>query len=115
MKLIERMDYMMKMVNFTSVKKNYIKENDIMVEDGEEYEGTPGLWELIVSKKPDETLYTSDDKENYARLMIKTNSIYRNNDPYSNNPKGNRRGDKWKYLLKDIWDNREKYMGKGIE
>ena len=86
-----------------------------MVEDGEEYEGTPGLWELIVSKKPDETLYTSDDKKNYARLMIKTNSIYRNNDPYSNNPKGNRRGDKWKYLLKDIWDNREKYMGKGIE
>ena len=29
-----------------------IKENNIEVKDRKEYEGTPGLWELIVSKEP---------------------------------------------------------------
>ena len=28
-----------------------IEDNNIIV-DGKEYKGTPGLWELIVSKKP---------------------------------------------------------------
>ena len=49
--------------------------------EGEEYEGTPGLWELIVSKKPDKFIYTSEDEENYRRLMLKTNSLYVGNNP----------------------------------
>ena len=50
-----------------------IKENHIVVED-EEYEGTPGLWELIVSKEPKN--YNDEDYENYARLMIKNNVLH---------------------------------------
>ena len=44
-----------------------IIDNNIVVED-EEYEGTPGLWELIMSKNP--TNYTNDDYDNYANLML---------------------------------------------
>ena len=70
-----------------------IKDNNIIVDD-EEYEGTPGLWELIVSKIPDAIIYTYDDYENYAKLMLKTNTLHRNNDPSSNYPKSSK-GYKW--------------------
>ena len=84
-----------------------------MVDGEEEYEGTPGLWELIVSKKPDETIYTPKDKENYAKLMIKTNALHHKNNPEINRPKSSR-GDKWKDILSDIWKDIKKYEGKGV-
>ena len=49
-----------------------IVDNDLVV-GKDEYEGTPGLWELIVSKEPKD--FTKEDLENYARLMIKTNAL----------------------------------------
>ena len=79
--------------------------------DDEEYEGTPGLWELIMSKNP--TDYTNDDYDNYARLMLKTNALYRDKNPESNYPKSNR-GQKWKSIVKTVWDNREEYEGSGV-
>ena len=54
---------------------SFIHFNNIVVDD-EEYEGTPGLWELTVSKNPDGNIYTNDDYDNYARLMLKTNNNY---------------------------------------
>ena len=39
-----------------------IIDNNIVVDD-EEYEGTPGLWELIVSRNPDDNIYRNDDYE----------------------------------------------------
>ena len=81
--------------------------------DGKEYLGTPGLWELIVSKNPDDNIYTNDDYDNYARLMLKTNTLHRDNDPNNNYPKGSK-GQKWKRIVKTIWDNREEYEGKGV-
>ena len=87
-----------------------IRENDIIV-DGDVYEGTPGFWELITAKKPDKNIITIDDSNNYAKLMVETNSIYRNNNPNENNPKGNRRGFKWENFTENIWENTEKYGG----
>ena len=69
-----------------------INDNNIVFDD-EEYEGTPGLWDLIVSKNP--TDYTDDDYDNYARLMLKTNALYRDSNPDSNYPKSSK-GQKWK-------------------
>ena len=91
-----------------------IKGNDIEFFDKsgvveKTYEGTPGLWELITSKEPDDKIIMRNDLDNYSRLMVKTNSIYRDNDPNNNNPKGNRRGAKWENFHKYIWDKREKY------
>ena len=71
--------------------------------EGEKYEGTPGLWELIVSKNPKD--YTNDYYDNYARLMLKTNTLHRDNNPESNYPKSSK-GQKWKRILKTIWGNR---------
>ena len=87
-----------------------IIDNNITVDGEEEYEGTPGLWELIVSKNPID--YTDDDYDNYARLMLKTNTLHRDNNPDSNYPKSSK-GQKWKRILKTIWDNREEYEGRG--
>ena len=91
-------------------KPVFIKENNIVLED-EEYEGTPGLWELIVSKKPKN--FTSEDYGNYAKLVVKSNTLHRNNDPENNNPKSSK-GYKWNQILKDIWYNKEHYTGSGL-
>ena len=62
-------------------KKATIFNNNIEIE-GEIFKGTPGLWELLTSKNPQN--YNDDDYENYDRLMLKTNALHRDNDP--NNP-----------------------------
>ena len=87
-----------------------IKENNIVLED-EEYEGIPGLWELIVSKEPKG--FTAEDYNNYARLIVKSNTLYADHNPKKNNPRSNG-GYKWTNILSNIWRNREKYEGKGI-
>ena len=66
-----------------------------------------------MSKNPDGNIYTNDDYDNYARLMLKTNTLYRDNDPSNNYPKSSK-GQKWKRILKTIWDNREKYERSGV-
>ena len=89
-----------------------IVHNDLVV-GKDEYEGTPGLWELIVSKNPDKTIYTPKDKENYAKLMAKTNALRIGNNPESKKPKSSK-SDKWKYLLSEIWTNRREYEASGV-
>ena len=90
-------------------RKVKIKGNDIEVLDNvtgvvdKKYIGTHGLWELIVLPKPKN--YTDEDFINYKKLLLKTNSMYRDNDPNNNNPKGNRQGPKWKKLIKPIWED----------
>ena len=69
---------------------------------------------MVTANKPDNNIIMKDDLDNYKRLMIETNSIYRNNNPNENNPKGNRKGYKWENFTKNIWDNRKKYEGTGV-
>ena len=83
-----------------------IVDNDLVV-GKDEYNGTPGLSELIVSKEPKD--FTKEDYDNYARLMIKTNALHRGNNPESKYPKSSG-GYKWNNILKDIWQNRKKSM-----
>ena len=83
--------------------------NNIIVE-GEKFRGTPGLWELIMSKNPE--YFTKEDYDNYAKLMVKTNALYRYNDPKNPNPKSSR-GDKWN-LIRLIWAKRKEYEGEGV-
>ena len=87
-----------------------IENNDIRV-DNIVYEGTPGFWELITSKKPDPNNYTEEDKEKYQQLVLKTNTAYQNNSPTDpkDPSKPNKRGKasksfKWKSLIKPIWE-----------
>ena len=45
--------------------------------------------------------------------MVKTNTLYRNNDPSKNYPKSSK-GNKWNSVLKTICNNRRKYEGEGF-
>ena len=87
--------------------------NNIKIED-KIYTGTPGLWELIVRKELPKVEYTEEDYLNYGRILKQTNTIYHNNNPMSNKPKSSK-GEKWKKLIKPIWDDikKEGTGGKG--
>ena len=86
-------------------------DDNITVGD-KEYQGTPGLWELIMMKVPDENIYTQDDYENYAEIMVTTNALRRGNNKDSKVPKSSK-GWKWGNVLKDIWDERHQFLGEG--
>ena len=97
-----------------------VRDNDILVR-GERFRGTPGLWELITSNKPQN--YYEEDRMNYEDLMIMTNALHRNNDEDNPYPKGNK-GYKWNNILSDIWfkkksriifsKKKEGYEGEGV-
>ena len=65
--------------HFYGNKEVKMKENNLAV-DGKKYKGTPGLWELIVSRQPDVKIYTDDDYADYFDIMLKTNMLNRKND-----------------------------------
>ena len=78
-----------------------VKDNDIIIaKTGERFKGTDGLWKLITLREPVDV--DKKDKDEYERLMIKTNVIHRDEDPKNPHPKGNR-GQKWKKLIGPIW------------
>ena len=92
-----------------------IKGNNIIIrEDGTEFIGTPGLWELITSKHPVLKHIDREDIIQYSKLMLDTNSIYKNNDPTQNRAKGNHLGDKWEYILNPIWGEAKRRKSKAI-
>ena len=76
--------------------------NDIVVE-GERFVGTSGFWALIISKNPSPNNYTNEDKKQYKRLLIKSNAIFKDNNPEETRPKGNYQGNKWKEIINPIW------------
>lgn len=85
--------------------------DDFFVE-GVRYKGTPGLWELLVKKRPDPEAYDDVDLDNYANILLKTNAMYQNNDALSRTPKANR-SYKWKYVVKPIYEKVK--SGSGLE
>jgi hypothetical protein len=64
--------------------------------------GTPGLWELIVSKQSSSDIYTLSDLENYHAILINTSALKRNNNPNEVYPKSNK-SVKWMNLIQPIW------------
>ncbi|XP_067939632.1 uncharacterized protein [Watersipora subatra] len=87
-----------------------IDNNDIIIE-GNRYEGTPGLWELIQSKDPQDDHYTAKDFIEYAKILWATDAMKRDNDPSAKHPKSNR-GAKWAKIVKPIWENKS-FQGSG--
>ena len=81
-------------------KEVNIEDNNINVDDII-FEGTPGFWELITSKNPEN--YTGEDLVKYRQLLLLTNAVYRDNNPDNNNPKSSK-SPKWKNIIKPIWE-----------
>ena len=79
--------------------------NNIKV-DGEDKPiiGTTGLWALITAKNPTPEDYTDNDKKEYRKLLIRTNAIFKNNNPTETRAKGNYQGNKWNEIIKPIWE-----------
>src|SRR5436190_5498168 len=87
-----------------------IDMDDIIV-DGEKFVGTPGLWRLLTYREaPEDRLYSDEDLENYSKILWKTNSIYKNNNPTAKKPKSSK-GHKYINLIKKIWENRVEGSG----
>ena len=80
-----------------------VEGNDIMI-DNITYPGTPGLWELIVSKEPQEGKYTDEDYINYINLLVQTNTIHQKNNPNSPKPKSST-SKKWATLISPVWEH----------
>ena len=54
-------------------KKIQIDESSNIYVDGVKYNGTDGLWSLIMLKKPDEKMYNFEDLTSYTDLIEQTN------------------------------------------
>ena len=87
--------------------------NDLII-GRTKYEGTRGLWELIVSNEPSEQNYDDGDLATYSEIMVNTNAIRMDNDPTNPRPKSSRSW-KWTNVVKDIWYNRNTYEGQGTK
>ena len=98
-------------------KQVTIMNNNILV-GGEKFKGTPGIWELLMSKNPNENYFDENDYNEYAKLMVKTSALHKDYNPNNPQPRSSR-SDKW-YLISQIWANREYikkkegYEGKGV-
>jgi len=79
-----------------------IEGDDIIVKD-KEYQGTPGLWELLIMKKRDKSIYNREDFRNYAEILRHNNAMKHNHDPRSNKPKSSK-SQKYKEIIRPIWD-----------
>ena len=92
---------------YIGTKEVEIKGDNIII-DNTSYRGTPGLWELIVSKDPNRDLYTPIDFENYKRILIETDAMRSPKNP--NKPKSNK-GAKWTLLRDNVWKGLKKGSG----
>ena len=113
---------------FIGSKPVKIIGNDFEI-DGKKYNGSPGLWELITKKEPEN--FTNDDLQNYKRILISTDALYQNNDSTSDKPKSSK-STKWALVkpfwielkskkpilqpskLADAFENLKPYAGKGV-
>jgi len=59
-------------------KKFDVDSSDNIIVDGVRYAGTPGLYELIFKRLPDDFIYTEDDLQKYKSILLTTNAHRRN-------------------------------------
>ena len=99
-------------------KRVTFEDDDIIIMNtGERFIGTAGLWGLITSKNPDKDLidWTKNDRNKYDRLMSITNALHKDYNP-RRGPRSSG-GNKWKNILSTIWFNKEPkkgYEGSGV-
>jgi hypothetical protein len=84
---------------FIGNKHVQIAGNDLIIED-KKYEGTEGLWNLIMNKEIDDESFTQEDYDNYKDIMKTTNALYKSDLSHPKSSKSN----KWKGILSYIWE-----------
>ncbi|XP_072750980.1 uncharacterized protein [Anoplolepis gracilipes] len=95
-------------------KQFNIKKDDSIIIDDVRYIGTPGLYELIFKRIPDDELYTrGDDLEKYKSILLVTNAHRRDYDAQGH-LKGNR-GYKYKHIIAPLMSLESKNTKSGEE
>jgi hypothetical protein len=85
------------------------KQDDVII-DQKRYAGTPGLYELIFMKFPNETIVTKLDKQKYKSILLATNAHRRGHSMH--NPILGNRGHKYKNIIASLLSGKK--VGKGI-
>lgn len=81
--------------------KNFdVDIEDNIIIDNVKYKGTPGLFELIFKRIPDDTVYTDADKQKYKSILLTTNAHRRNHN--AANPLLGNRGYKYKHIIASL-------------
>ncbi|XP_063418032.1 uncharacterized protein LOC134700582 [Mytilus trossulus] len=83
--------------------------DDIFI-DGERYKGTPGLWELMVMKQPED--FEVDDLHTYGDILRASDAMYQGNSAVSQTPKASK-SKKWKEIVSYLY-KQDKY-GSGVQ
>ncbi|KYM93989.1 hypothetical protein ALC62_15398 [Cyphomyrmex costatus] len=78
-------------------KRITLSKNDDIIIDGQRYDGTLGLYELIFMKFPNESICTDDDAQTYKSILLTTNA-YRRGHNAGNQVLGNK-GHKYKNII----------------
>jgi len=90
-----------------------VDKADNIIIDGVRYAGTPGLYELIFKRIPDDVICTEDDKQKYKSLLLTTNAHRYNHDPHDR-IRANR-GYKYKHVIAPLMSTEpKKKFGKGL-
>lgn len=92
-------------------KKFDVDTDDTIIVGDTRYRGTPGLYELIFKREPDETVYTDNDKQTYKIILLTTNAHKRHHDP--NLPVKGNKGKKWRNIIGPLVSG-ESRVGAGI-
>lgn len=83
-------------------------QNDDIVVGSQVYDGTVGLWRLIIGVREDQIGvigkdFTDDDLLQYTNLLRQTNVLYRDFDRNKPYPRASK-SYKWRVILKPLWD-----------
>lgn len=92
-------------------KELKFNEEGGIVIGGVTYRGTPGLYELIFKRAPDDTVYTDADKTAYKDILKKTNAHIKNYMPGGNINRNN--SNKYKIIINELFP-REVVSGRGL-
>jgi len=90
---------------FGSKRFDMDKADNIII-DGMRYVGTPGLYELIFKRVPDDVICTEDDKQKYKSMLLTTNAHRYNHDPHDH-VRGNREY-KYKHVIAPLMSTEPK-------
>jgi hypothetical protein len=82
--------------------------------DGVRYAGTPGIYELIFKRLPDDEIYTEDDMQKYKSILLTTNAHKFKHDPRERVLSN--RGHKYMQIIARLFppESRKKKSGKGL-
>lgn len=93
-------------------KRFDVDNDDNIFIDGIKYLGTPGLYELIFKRIPDDAIYTEEDKNKYKSILLATNAHRRGSNIL--NPVLGNKGFKYKYIIGPLTFDRKTGRGIGI-